>query len=230
MRRTRRILFIVCVLVLAAAGLAAAETFDAVRNRIKQSHPPELFIIGIADVESSGSVYKDKRRVEILARLEIAKQIKVKIASESVDVMCGGPEASEKERHDRSECRNSFAQIVTETVEETLKGSNIIEQGSLGEGGRYYAVAALSKNEALSRAGEGLKGSVEKAKEYINKAKASDGNDAKENADKARQEIIKGKVYDLEMSAVDETRKRAGEVFIELDKELNSVNQGAGSR
>ncbi|MFZ3071809.1 MAG: hypothetical protein WA162_01020 [Thermodesulfobacteriota bacterium] len=228
MRRTREVLFIVCVAVSVAAGLAAAETFDALRKRIKQSHPSEQFIVGIADVETSGSAYKDKRRVEILARLEIAKQIKVKIASESTDVMCGGAEVSEKD--DRSECRNRFAQIVTETVEETLKGSNIIEQGSLGEGGRYYAVAVLSKSEALSRAGEGLKGSVEKAKEYIDKAKASEGNDAKENADKARQEIIKGKIYDLEMSAVDETRKRAGEVFIELDKEMNSVNQGAESR
>lgn len=228
MRRTSWFLFIVCVAVSAAAGLAVAETFDALRTRIKQSHPPELFIVGIADVETSGSAYKDKRRVEILARLEIAKQIKVKIDSESIDVMCGG--APEKDRRDRSECHNSFTQVVTETVEETLKGSNIIEQGSLGDGLRYYAVAALSKSEALSRAGEGLKGSVEKAKEYIDKANASEGNDAKENAGKARQEIIKGKVYDLEMSAVDETRKRAGEIFIELDKELNSVNLGGESR
>src|SRR3990172_5493274 len=65
---------------------AWADSYTDIENK----YPSDTYIVGIAEAESSGNIYNDKTRVEILARLEIAKQIRVRIKEESLDIMCEG--------------------------------------------------------------------------------------------------------------------------------------------
>ena len=116
---------------------AWAVTFD----NIKRDYPPDSYITGTAEVESSGDVHNDKTRAETLARLEIAKQIRVRIQEESIDIMCEGE--GKTAFAGIEECRNQITTVIETTVDEFLKDSQIIESGEDKDRGVYYAVAVL---------------------------------------------------------------------------------------
>jgi len=118
---------------------AWAVTFD----NVKRDYPPDSYIIGTAEVEFSGDVHNDKTRAEALARLEIAKQIRVRIQEESIDIMCEGE--GKTAFAGIEECRNQITTVIETTVDEFLKDSQIIESGEDKDRGVYYAVAILPK-------------------------------------------------------------------------------------
>ena len=84
---------------------AWADSYTDIENK----YPSDTYIVGIAEAESSGNIYNDKTRVEILARLEIAKQIRVRIKEESLDIMCEGE--GKAIFGGVSECRNQIIEI-----------------------------------------------------------------------------------------------------------------------
>ena len=57
-------------------------------EEVKKKYPAGSYLIGVGEVEPSGDNYKDRRRAEILARLEIAKTIKVTIKETTTDIAC----------------------------------------------------------------------------------------------------------------------------------------------
>ena len=116
---------------------AWAVTFD----NVKRDYPPDSYIIGTAEVEFSGDVHNDKTRAEALARLEIAKQIRVRIQEESIDIMCEGE--GKTAFAGIEECRNQITTVIETTVDEFLKDSQIIESGEDKDRGVYYAFAVL---------------------------------------------------------------------------------------
>ena len=118
---------------------AWAVTFD----NVKRDYPPDSYIIGTAEVEFSGDVHNDKTRAEALARLEIAKQIRVRIQEESIDIMCEGE--GKTAFAGAEECRNQLSTVIETKVDELLKDSQIVESGEDKDRGIYYAVAILPK-------------------------------------------------------------------------------------
>src|SRR3990172_8671209 len=111
---------------------------------IKNKYPSDTYIVGLAEAESSGNINNDKTRVEILARLEIAKQIRVRIKEESLDIMCEG--AGKTAFAGMEECRNQVSTVIETTVDELLRDSQIVESGEDKDRGVYYAVAVLPKH------------------------------------------------------------------------------------
>src|SRR3990170_8028938 len=118
---------------------AWADSYTDIENK----YPSDTYIVGIAEAESSGNIYNDKTRVEILARLEIAKQIRVRIKEESLDIMCEG--AGKTAFAGMEECRNQVSTVIETTVDELLRDSQIVESGEDKDRGVYYAVAVLPK-------------------------------------------------------------------------------------
>src|SRR4030066_1509224 len=118
---------------------AWADSYTDIENK----YPSDTYIIGIAEAESSGNIYNDKTRVEILARLEIAKQIRVRIQEESIDIMCEGE--GKTAFAGLEECRNQLSTVIETTVDELLRDSQIVESGEDKDRGIYYAVAILPK-------------------------------------------------------------------------------------
>jgi len=119
---------------------AWADSYTDIENK----YPSDTYIVGIAEAESSGNIYNDKTRVEILARLEIAKQIRVRIKEESLDIMCEG--AGKTAFAGLEECRNQLSTVIETTVDELLRDSQIVESGEDKDRGVYYAVAVLPKH------------------------------------------------------------------------------------
>ncbi len=147
---------------------AAAESYGDVKER----YPSDAYIIGIAEVQSSGDVYKDRRRSEVLARLEIAKQIRVVIKEKTIDIMCEG--GGKVLFDNQTECQNQIIMVVEESVEEVIEGSRIVDTGEDKVKEIYYAVVVLPRKEVASKAEEGYKESIEKARQYLDRARVSE--------------------------------------------------------
>ncbi|OGW53205.1 MAG: hypothetical protein A2Z60_04590 [Nitrospirae bacterium RIFCSPLOWO2_02_42_7] len=144
----RTILFIFILL------FSVVQVYAGSYESIKEKYPADIYIVGIGEVESSKDAHKDKIRAEMLARLEIAKQIRIRIQEKSIDIMCEG---EGKTFFDNvSDCRNQITTIIETTVDEILEGSKIIDAGEDKEREIYYAVAVLPRKEAVSKVKEGL--------------------------------------------------------------------------
>src|SRR3990172_10453691 len=114
-----------CLLIL--LSLLIVQAWAVTLDNLKRDYPPDSYFTGTAEVESSGDVHNDKTRAETLARLEIAKQIRVRIQEESIDIMCEG---EGKTAFAGTEgCRNQLSTVIETKVDELLKDSQIVESG-----------------------------------------------------------------------------------------------------
>ena len=91
--------------------------------------------------------------------------------------------------------------------------------------GVYSGVGVLPINVIIQKATIGYNDSLGRAKEYIEKAKESkDGEEKKENADMAREELKRSMAYEGERSAFAETKEHSKDLFNDLAGELNSID------
>jgi len=209
------------LLVTLIALLAPGTTF-ASASEVSSDYPKSLYIVGIGEVQSSGDELKDRRRAEILARLEIAKQLRVRVKEESMDIMCEGKTSGLFKA--ASECRSSVSSLIEVTVDEVLVGSRIADTKKDEAKGAYYAVAILPRKEAAAKIENDLKLAIERAKDSLNEARAiSDPETKKALIEKAKEELIKGIVYESERSALVETKARAKEIFERLAEEIRKA-------
>jgi len=116
-------------------------------NDIEKEYPADAYLIGIGEVAASGDVYKDRTRTETLARLEIAKQIRVRIKQDSIDIMCAGEGKKLYSGSEASsdECVTQLNTKIETKVAEVIEGSKIVAAGEDKERGLYYSVAVLPK-------------------------------------------------------------------------------------
>ncbi len=184
--------------------------------------PRSKYIVGTAEVNLSADSLKDRRLAEILARLEIAKQLRVRVREESIDIMCEGKPS--QLFAGANECRNILSTVIEVTVDEVLVGSRIVEAGKDSVRGIYYAVAVLSREDAAATSERGLKESMEKAVEFLNKARMSTDPDAKKvYAEKAKEAFLKGVVYEGGSLAFEDTRLRAKDFFEKFAEEIREL-------
>jgi hypothetical protein len=206
------IMFLSSLLTISSVGDAAsAGTFI---DELSAGYPAESYIVGVGLVPKSDSVFKDRRMAEVLARLEIARQLKVRIREESLDIACEG--TAGKAYGGSLECRNEFVMVIEQTVDEVLVGSRVVKKGE--KDGNIYAVAVLLREgvgEAISKA---IDDSVDGAMENLEKARGGD----REALLKAREEYMKALAY----NSMEGVKKRSSEVFDELQKEIEKLSAG----
>lgn len=175
-------------------------------------YPKSKNIIGIGEVQKSGNMLKDKRVAEVLARLEIAKQIRVKLQEQTLDIACEG--STGKIFGSDIECKNEFVMVIEETVDEVLIGSAIVDSGERGS--IVFAVAVLPRYKTGSELENNIQESLDRARESIQKAKEGDERSMKD----AREEYAKAITYDKEKEIIEGVRSRRSAAFKELEKEL----------
>jgi len=198
-----------CFLFLSAASYGAAlNGYDA----IYEEFPRDSYLVGIGEIDSSGNTLKDRRTVEVLARLEIAKQVRVRVKEETIDIMCEGGKT--RLFSDGSECRDEVFMVIESSVDEFLQGSRIVKQGK--REGIVFAVAVMPRGEIVKELDERTDESIDKAKDYIEKSKGGDPRALK----KAEGEYMKAVVYDKEKEVIQGVRDRADKVFEDLEKEI----------
>lgn len=220
----KKAVFCAGVLIISASAVSAGPYDEAMSK-----FPSDAYFTGFAEVRASGDQYKDRRRVEVLSRLDIAKKIKVTIKSNTVDIMCerGGNAVFD----DKSECVNMITEIVEESVDEVLEGAEIAEAGEDKAKGTVYAIAVLRKEKAAERAEAGSRESFEKVKGLLEKARAADDETAKqEQADRAKTELIRGMTYAGSVTALDDARSNAASLFDELALEIKKIEDVKKSR
>jgi hypothetical protein len=209
-------MFLSCFLILLIALVADASASSSY-DEVYAEYPKDRYLVGIGEVDKTGNSLNNKRVAEVLARLEIAKQIKVRLREETVDIMCEG--GSARLFKDILECKNEFIMIVEVTVDEFLEGSRIVK---LGENkGIVYAVAVMPKAVAVKELDNKVKESVDNTKENIEKAKEGD----KEALNEAQEEYMKAVTYDKEKELIEGVKSRASDMFEELEKELVKLRE-----
>jgi hypothetical protein len=209
MKRVKVCLAIVFLFCICAQGFSEPATDYA---SVYADHPKSKNIIGIGEVKKSGNLLKDKRVAEVLARLEIAKQIRVKLQEQTLDIACEG--AKGKVFGGDIDCKNEFVMVIEETVDEVLIGSTIVGSGERGN--IVFAVAVLPRQEAGSELEGNVQKSLNKARENLQKAKEGDARSLKD----AREEYAKAVTYDKEKEIIEGVRSRASAAFEDLEKEL----------
>ena len=196
------------LLTVTAAAALAGSSYDEVYSK----YPKSRYLVGVGEAARTGNTLSDKRIAEVLARLDIARQIKIRLQEETLDIMCEG--GSGKLFKGRQECRNEFIMVVSVTVDEFLKGSRIVDYGE--KEGIIYAVAVMPKTQAVEDLDTKIKESINNTKENIEKARKGD----KEAVNDAQEEYMKAVTYDKEREMIDGVRDRASGIFDELENEL----------
>jgi len=196
------------LLLVMQSEVPAGSSFDT----IYAEYPKDRYLVGIGETVSTGKFLSDKRIAEVLARLEIAKQIKVRLKEETVDIMCEGGTA--RLFKDMLECRNEFVMVVEVTVDEFLAGSKIVSHWE--QEGIVYAAAVMPKAEAVKELDNRANESADRTREHIEKAKKGDSGAAGD----AQKEYMKAVTYDREKEMLDGVRSRASDLFDELEREL----------
>lgn len=107
MKTTCRLLLLAVVCLAGAHDRAFAEPDY---TEVKTKYPKAAFIMGIGESRKTDSPMKDKRVAQVMARLDIAKQIRVHISEKTIDVMCEGSRADLF--RDREECRSEFRMVI----------------------------------------------------------------------------------------------------------------------
>ena len=201
------------LLVLSPTVIAiAAPSYDDVKAEFSAS----AYIVGIGEVKKSGDDLRDRRTAEVLARLEIAKQIKVQIKSQTIDVMCEGKAGALFP--DGQTCRNEFLQIVEESVDLFLEGTKIVRHGE--RGGMVFAVAVLDRGPAARTAEDKSREAAGQAKAGLDKAKAGDSEALKQ----AKEDYKKALTFEKEREIISGVKSQAKSAFEDLDKELLPPN------
>ncbi len=209
-------LFSFCILLFLAVPVDAASSSPSY-DEVYSQYPKDKYLVGIGEAARSVNPLNDKRIAEVLARLDIAKQIKIRLREETVDIMCEG--GSGKLFKNTSECKNEFIMIVEATVDEFLEGSRIVNNGE--KEGLVYAVAVMPKAQAVEELDHKVKESVGNTKENIEKAKKGD----KEAVNDAQEEYMKAVTYNKEKEMLGGVRSRSSDMFDELEKELIKLRE-----
>lgn len=195
------------VLMLSAAAAFALEFPD-----VKNQYPENEFIIGTGEVKASNNNSADKRIAEIMARVEIAKQIRVRIESEMVDTVC-----EERGKARESDCRNEVTMVIKQTVDEILAGSKIVKYGT--EKGTVYAVVVLQKGDTGGYLGKKSADAAQQARESVKRAEAGDQAAMKA----AKEQYLKARSYQKGAEALG-TPSRSS-LLDDLEKELHQLEK-----
>lgn len=206
MKRIYVLLFVFSVMTISFAE--ALPNYDD----IYAEYPRDSYLIGIGEINSTGNVLKDRRTVEVLARLEIARQIRVRVKEETIDIMCQGGKS--RLFADGSECKDEVFMVVESSVDEFLQGSRVVRHGE--REGITFAVAVMARKGVAKELDEKTGEAIEETRKYIDKSKGGDPKALK----KAEEEYMKAVVYDREKDIIQGVRGRADKVFDDLEKEL----------
>ncbi len=136
-----------------------------VDGKMEAQYPRALFIVGVGVASSSKEIQGEnesiQRRADNQARAEIAKQIRVQIAQQEVDIQ------REERGVNASVLSSEFAEVVnTSSVRLTLEGVEICSHWIDPAEGVYYALAVLNRDEAAGRLAENMDLSVKRGLEW----------------------------------------------------------------
>lgn len=202
-------------LVATVGSSAVAESPTMVADGLRAKYSASQFVVGIGEAPKEGqNGVKARRSAEVLARSEVAKQIKVHVRENTIDLMCEGKGSALLKGTD---CKNMVVSVVELSVDMFLSGVRIAETAEGPDS--WFAVALLEKKKAADSLAEESKEATERAIEEVAKAKAGDA-DAKE---KAVAELRKAVILDKERAVFDQIKSDSDSIFEDLERNITAL-------
>jgi len=186
------------------------------RKKFEVEYPTSQYYLGIGESRSTGSDIRDYRVAEVLARRDIAQQVRVEITSVDLDFACGGP-VGKAYGDNKGACRDDFVSIIQSATSEFLAGSRVVDKGA--DGDHVYVVVAMPRSDMAGEAREARDEAIEEARESVKEAKTGE----KDAPAEAREALLKAKAYDRQARAIEEVKENAEELFRELEAELDKM-------
>lgn len=193
-----------------------ASLFELKLEEMSASYPPEKYILGMGEARSTGSDIRDYRVAEVMARRDIAQQVRVAVTAVKLDFACGG-HVPPKPSGNKDECRDEFMSIIQASTSEFLGGSLVVDKGR--DSGHVYVIIAMPRRDMAARAREARAGAINEARESLKRAGKGKNGDSEE----AREALLRARAYDRQARAIDETRDNAEDLFRELEAELEKL-------
>jgi hypothetical protein len=212
MRRLFSVLFITYT-VLSFCSLAAAD--DALYKDIYSRYPRSSYIVGIGETQSTESALRDRRVAEVMARRELAAQIRMEVSEVAIDIACSG--GAKDIVGAGEQCRDQFSSVLETRVDEFIQGSSIVEHGEYE--GRAYAVAVMEKAASAQELRDEADRAAAQASEEVERARAGDSG-ARE---RAREEYLRARALAAQGDALEGVRERAAKKFEELEREIRKL-------
>ena len=216
------ILFLILLVFCFQISCSSVAFYDSIRKEYSELYPYKSYIMGVSVIDTCGDQYKDSVTAKNIALSEIAKQMRIHLEGETIDIVCERRDSNLFK--DFKECRNEITSTLRATVDEVLDGSMIeIKEGPL-ENEKYFAVAALARMDGASEVEENINNSIQRAGEAIKKAKET-GEKGKYFND-ARAEYLKAIAYENEKIFFDGKKTsdaKSRKAFAELEKELSKI-------
>lgn len=129
-----------------AFGCTTAKHPAWVSNGLHPEYPPGQFLVGVGLSSRSRDIQADLQKADTYARLEVAKQLKVKIQSNMT---------SRKEQKNRSRLPKTYTSKtilnIKEDVELLLRGITIVNRYYSKKDNLHYSMAVLNKFETAKR-------------------------------------------------------------------------------
>ena len=185
---------------------------SSMEEEFGKKYPADRFIVGIGHSKITKDRNVDDRIAAVIARAEVAKQIRVRINQTFVDISCEG--ATGKLFDEDATCKNSIVSTIEQTVDEVLVGSSIVKTGT--DGGMVYAVVVLPLIASSQKLEESIEDSLQKARESLKSAKKGGG----DSFIKARDEYLKANMLSKEKESLDGVRSNAAKALQDMEKEL----------
>ena len=194
---------------------ANAESLSNILNR----YPADTYFVGVGTVQSTENADNDKRRATILARLEIAKSIKVTVQEHTIDMMCSRPSTSIYT--DTTTCKNEFSMIVEESVSQVLEGSSIVDSYVDRKNSTYTAIAILPKAQAAKKADDEANALVKKAGLHLSNAKkATLVTEKTAEIDLVKDDMKKALAFEGQRSAIENSKISSDEMFDQIISDM----------
>lgn len=200
-------------IVVLVATVADADVI--LQQKYESQYPASKYYVGVGEIRSTGSRLKDYRVAEVMARRDIAQQIKVNVTSVELDFACGGPVGDAYP--DKGECRDEYISIIQSSTNEFLSGSRIVDKGV--DGDHVFVVVVMPRADMADRARESRDEAISEVRESVDKAKAGD----KSAQDDARDALLRAKALDLQARSIADVRESSVDLFKELDSELGKL-------
>jgi hypothetical protein len=192
------------------------------QSDIAGRYPNDAYFVGIGSVQTTGNTDSDKRRATILARLEIAKSIKVTVQEHTVDMICSrgsGPLDA-----DSSSCKNEFSMIVEESVSQVLEGSSIVEAHEDHKNNTYVAIAILPKAQAARKSDQEAAALKETAERHLAKARESAlPNEKNAEIEIAKDDLKKALVFEGQKIAIQNVKNNSDNLFDNIIFDLHQT-------
>ena len=188
----------ICLVGFACATTPKAPPAADPYRKLRGAYPEMYNIVGIGEAKLVANRQAGRQAAEILAKADIARQIRVTVKEQILDIVREGGKGVTP--------TDEFTRIAESRAEEMLEGVKVVETGEDQAREVVYVVAVLPREEAIARLTTRATLAYGQATTLINRAeqtkRAGDAPGAQRLLTEARQTILNGIALEGERTVI----------------------------